>query len=351
MIRSAGALYVTLSLVVACASDVASDAPASARSPAAPAASDEPTGPDEGASSSDRHDGGAAAAPAPTDGSAASDATAPLTIFTIVLENQDYADLVGNAVDAPYIQSLIAAYGLATNYRDCGTHPSLPNYLTMISGAAQYPGFVDLDPTTTPFPVTQPNLGSQMQTAHIPWRSYQETMGTACKLTGTHGADGNYAPKHDPFLYFDDLQNGADGLCASTNVDYAQFADDLAGGAYRYMWITPNLTHDGHGPYAQPKVGLKASDAWLATELPKILASSVYLANGIVFLTWDEAEGRGSNDGDRIPMIVISKRVAPGARTDLPLSHASYLATVEDLLGLPRLATVADQQTLLPLLQ
>src|SRR4051812_37006276 len=36
-------------------------------------------------------------------------------IFTIVLENHDYAEIVGSS-NAPYINSLINQYGLATNY-------------------------------------------------------------------------------------------------------------------------------------------------------------------------------------------------------------------------------------------
>src|SRR5512135_2884511 len=57
---------------------------------------------------------------APTTGSAKA------TIFTIVLENHDYAEIVGSS-NAPYINSLIAQGGLATKYKDTA-HPSLPNY-------------------------------------------------------------------------------------------------------------------------------------------------------------------------------------------------------------------------------
>jgi hypothetical protein len=133
------------------------------------------------------------------------------TIFTIVLENHDYAEIVGSS-DAPYINSLITTYGLATNYKDTG-HPSLPNYLHMISGDNQYPGFIDVGPNFLWFPAANPNLGTQLQAANIKWRSYQESMGTACSLTD----NGNFATKHDPFLYFTDMQTGP---CATTNVDF-----------------------------------------------------------------------------------------------------------------------------------
>jgi len=265
------------------------------------------------------------------------------------MENHDYAEIVGKTADAPYLNSLIDEYALATNYSDSGTHPSLPNYLDMISGAPQYGGLIDLDPTQSPFPKTADNLGTQLEAAKIPWRSYQEGMGTACKLSKKSNPDGNYAPKHDPFLYFTDMQTGTPGLCAKNNVDYSQFAADLAAGTYRYMWITPNLTHDGHDP--DPSVGgvpsqtLKTSDTWAQTNIDAIMNSAAYKANGVIFVTWDEAEGRsGSGSKDKVAMIVVTPKLK-GAKmkSTTAYSHKSYLATVEDLLKLPRLATVTSE--------
>jgi phospholipase C len=260
------------------------------------------------------------------------------------MENHDYAEIVGSS-NAPYINSLIAQYGLAKSYMDSGVHPSLPNYLTMISGAPQYSGGIDVEPTQSPFPVNAQNLGTQLEAAGIAWRSYQESMGSACALAGVSNAAGNYAPKHDPFLYFTDMQ--ASAMCTQHNVDYSQFAADLAGGTYRYMWITPNLTNDGHDPQSNPVSGLKQSDTWASTEIPKILASSAYKNGGVLFLTWDEAEGRSKDSKDQIPMIIISPRMkSAGYASTTAYSHKSYLATVEDLLGLPRLATVKSEPSM-----
>jgi hypothetical protein len=236
---------------------------------------------------------------------------------------------------------------LATHSNHSGTHPSLPNYLVMISGDKQYPGFLDVDPTSSVagFPKDVENLGSQLEAAKIPWRSYQESMGTPCKLAGS----GNYAPKHDPFLYFTDMQTGTAGLCAKNNVDYSELAADLAKGTYRYMWITPDLVSDGHNPTNDPVAALKASDTWAKTAIGAIMASAAYKANGIIFLTWDEAEGRsGSGTKDKVPMIVISPNIkSKGFKTAAAYSHKSYLATVEDLLKLPRLATVTTETSML----
>ena len=51
-------------------------------------------------------------------------------------------------------------------------------------------------------------------------------------------------------------------------------------------------------------------------------------------------------------MIVVSERTtSPGFRSAKPYSHRSFLATVEDLLGLPRLAPVKSEPTLLEFLR
>ncbi|MGH7285722.1 MAG: alkaline phosphatase family protein, partial [Polyangiaceae bacterium] len=180
----------------------------------------------DGGSSSNPGDGGGGTK---GDGGTSGGKSDVTTIFTIVLENHDYNEVVGDKTDAPFINSLIDTYGLATNYMDSGTHPSLPNYLTMMSGDPQYFGLIDLDPTSSPFPVASDNLGNQMTGAGIKWRAYAEGMGTACNLTGA----GSYAPKHDPFLYFSDVQSGD---CADTNVDYSAFATDLAAGTTKFMY-------------------------------------------------------------------------------------------------------------------
>ena len=221
------------------------------------------------------------------------------------------------------------------------------------SGAPQYPGFLDVEPTNSlaGFPKTAENLGTQLQAGSVPWRAYAEDMGSPCALVSA----SPYAAKHVPFLYFKDMQTDTPGLCAKTNVDYAaNFATDLAAGTYKYMWITPNLTNDGHDPVSglgsatDPVASLKASDAWAKVEIAKIIASPAFTSGGVIFLTWDEGEGRNGNSKDQVPMIIISpKIVSKGFKSDKPYTHKSYLATVEEILKLPRLATVSSEATMM----
>jgi|SRR5579871_2447844 len=278
----------------------------------------------------------------------APDMTSPFTtIFTIVLENTSYSQVVGNMQNAPYLNSLIAQGGLATMYSDSGFHPSLPNYLELSSGNHVYNGFgiFDFNPTDAydlqgdKFPVDIDNIGNQMQQAGIAWRSYQESMPSPCALMPS----GTYAPKHDGFLYYKNIQNGPNNLCATTNVNYENnFAGDLQGGTYRYMWITPNLNDDGHD------TNLMTADTWCSQNVPAILNSATFKAGGILFVTWDE----GNNNSDQVPMIIVSPRIVKaGYQSATKFNHASYVATVEDIFNLPRLADAQQAQNLMEFFQ
>ena len=74
-------------------------------------------------------------------------------------------------------------------------------------------------------------------------------MGTPCGLT----SHGRYAAKHNPFVYFDDI-NGWDGKkfqpsdrCNEHVVDYSQLDKDIAANDIpKYVFITPNLDNDMH---------------------------------------------------------------------------------------------------------
>ena len=66
------------------------------------------------------------------------------------MENQSFSSVIG-ATSAPYLNSLTASCGLATNYHNI-THPSLPNYIAATSGLGDPSGrpldafFSDCDP-------------------------------------------------------------------------------------------------------------------------------------------------------------------------------------------------------------
>jgi hypothetical protein len=257
------------------------------------------------------------------------------TVFTIVMENKSASQIFGNQ-DAPFINQLAKQNAVAGGYHDSYIHPSESNYLWMVAGE-NFGILNDNDPGPSNHIASKSHLVDQIEAAGLTWKSYQESMGQPCKLW----TDDEYAPKHNPFLYFDDV-NGWDGSkvnatprCIEHVVDYSQFDVDLkAGKLPRYVFITPNLNDDMHDG------SIEQGDQWLAREVPKILGSEAFNNGGVLFLVWDE--GGGVVPGDDPPMIAISPNAKPGYTSKVSYDESSFLKTVEEILGVQALPCSSD---------
>ncbi|HVR64491.1 MAG TPA: alkaline phosphatase family protein, partial [Polyangia bacterium] len=151
-----------------------------------------------------------------------------------------------------------------------------------------------------------------------------------------------YAVKHNPFAYFSDI-NGWNGQtfqpsprCAEHVVDYSQLQADLAAGDVAdYVFITPNMIHDMHDGTIQD------GDAWLAREVPKLLASPAYRDGGALFLLWDE----GNSQSDDPPFIAVSPNAKSGYESKVDYDTSSFLKTVQSMLGVEPLPCSAAPDT------
>jgi phospholipase C len=261
------------------------------------------------------------------------------TVFTIVMENHSRGEILGNK-DAPYINQLAADNAIAEGYHDAFVHPSEPNYLWMVAGQ-NFGVLDDGDPAEHHLDTTS-HIADQIEHAGLTWKAYQESMGSPCGLT----SHGRYAAKHNPFVYFDDV-NGWDGTefhpdqrCAAHVVDYSQLDADITGQALpNYVFITPNLDNDMHDG------SISRGDHWLATEVPKLLATDAYKNGGTIFLLWDE--GGGTPASDDPPFIAISLSAAHGLKSQTDYDTSSYLLTVQRMLGVQPLpcAAAADRSS------
>jgi acid phosphatase len=262
------------------------------------------------------------------------------TVFTIVMENHSYGDIVGNAA-APYINQLVKQGAVAAGYHDSYVHPSEPNYIWMVSGE-NFGILDDNDPTPANAITSKSHLVDQLEMAGLTWKTYQESMGAPCGLT----SHGEYAVKHNPFAYFADI-NGSNGKsfapgprCTEHVVDYTQLAVDLqAGNVPNYVFITPNMINDMHDGSVQQ------GDAWLAAEVPKILASDAYKNGGALFILWDE----GSSQGDDPPFIAVSPGAKPGFVSHTSYDTSSFLMTVQTMLGVEPLPCGPQPTTTTPM--
>ena len=248
------------------------------------------------------------------------------TVFTIVFENENADDVIvpGN----PTFYELSRRYARADAYIS-DVHPSLPNYVLLTSGSTH--GISNSNPpaANVRIPGTE-NLADQLDEAGVEWRAYMESMEEPCRME----TSGLYVVNHDPFVYYDTMA-GDPERCRERVVDFdAHFDDDLAADRYRFMWVTPNQCHNMHD--CPSAVG----DAWLADVIGRILESPGYQRGGVVFILFDEGYLRILDAGANLPTIVVSERlVEPGLVTDTRFGHSSWLATVQDIFGIPRMAT------------
>jgi hypothetical protein len=156
-------------------------------------------------------------------------------------------------------------------------------------------------------------------------------------------ADTNlYAVHHNPFVYFDDVtgtNNANSAHCIAHIRPYPELEADLTNNTVaRYNFITPNACNDMHDDCDPLYNRVLQGDNWLASEVPKILASQTYKNGGALFITWDESFGTD----ERIGMIVLSPLARGGGYSNtLYYTHSSTLRTFQEIFHLAPLLSDA----------
>ena len=201
-------------------------------------------------------------------------AAAPPHVMVVLMENTSYEGVVGNS-QMPFVNGLVNTY-CSVSTTDL-SHPSLPNYLGLVSGSIQN-NPQDTTPQDGTYP--GPQFTDELAAAGIAWKAYMQDMPVACDLTDQYGP-ASYDVNHNPFLYFNSVRNNA-SQC-NRDVPYPQLTADLnSGAAPAFIWVTPNTTNDMHdGTPAQ-------GDAFLKALVTQVQASSWWTAQSRIVITWDE---------------------------------------------------------------
>lgn len=351
----------------------------------------------------------------------------PLTkihhVWIIELENEGYGATFGHPSADPELAKVLAGQGaLLKNYYGIG-HDSLDNYIAEISGQApdyqtgqdceyfskflQFGGenfdkwtkYGQLSGDGCVYPSYVGNIASQLASRGLSWKSYNQQMGVDPARDGTtataHGpacghpklgaidqtdvtgpANDSYATRHNPFVYFEDII-GSQGYCDSHVVTLTPLSQDLAHASSTpaYSWITPDTCADGHDtPRCQDgaRGGLGQVDTFLASWVPRIMASPAYRQGGLIFITFDESgndenakaccgeqDSLGFTDpshpnvnepglygpgGGRVGAVALSPFIKPGTTSSVDYNHYSLLKTVEGIFGLPLLGDAKQPQ-------
>ena len=217
-------------------------------------------------------------------------------VVVIVFENHERSDILDSS-DAPTFRHLASTYAQATAY-DAVAHPSLPNYLALVSGSTH-----GVTSDCTGCTQTGPTIGTQLSARHLRWAAYAEG----------YPSSSRFAKKHVPFLYF---PQDAAHVLSLQRFDPRRLP--------AYSLIIPDLCHDMHD------CSVATGDHWLRNFIPPLLT----VKDAAVFIVFDE----GTTDlggGGNVPLIVAGTAVRRHTVFTAATSHYGLLRTIESALGLP----------------
>jgi phosphatidylinositol-3-phosphatase len=244
-------------------------------------------------------------------------------VLVVVFENKERGQIAGSS-SAPTFAALARRYAALTRY-DAVAHPSLPNYLALVSGSTH-----GIAVDCTACVVSGRSLADTLAARGRSWKTYAEGL----PQPGFTGASaGEYAKKHDPFLYFRNVL--ARPAWRRRVVPFTELARDVrARRLPDFALVVPNLCDDMHDcPVA-------TGDRWLRRNVVPLLSSPA-LAGGVVFVVFDEG-ATDAGGGGNVEALVLGPLVRPDARFTQPTSHYGLLRTVEQAWGLPLLGRSAD---------
>jgi hypothetical protein len=254
-------------------------------------------------------------------------------IVLIMLENEYFQDVIGDA-QMPHLNALAKQNVLLSNYFAIG-HPSLPNYLALVSGSTQ-----NIASDCLNCFVNQPNLADEIEASGRTWKSYQESLPSPCFV----GNAGHYAQWMNPFIYFDSIRLDA-SRCDRSIVPLTQLDKDLAANQLpNFSLIMPNLCDSGHSCVAE------TSDNWLNAMVAKLQASPTLGQNSLIIITFDEGVqdntatccGKTTKTKGQIPAVLISPLARQGFNDPAIYSHYNLLKTILAAWNLPGLGQTAQ---------
>ena len=317
---------------------------------------------------------------------------------------------------APFINSLIDPYSpfsadvAYTNhcYNPLATpgganpsiHPSEPNYI-WTEGGSNFGVTNDSDPYKDTSDAAgnvfdQPSIAGLLQAAGVSWTSYQEGIdlvptggtvnqpaasaltnsiapedewtvplssfsGTSAAYTNAYNGSHqyNYAPKHNPQLFFTATNGGTvstpDDSTANPEVKHYRPLEALArdletNHVAKYNVITPDQFNDMHNElsggftyngvhYTGDAAHIAQGDNFLRTVIPLIMASKAYRDNGLIVIWNDESERQDSadltpNDYNHSCMEILISPLTKGHayhNDAITYTHSSDVETLQEI--------------------
>jgi phosphatidylinositol-3-phosphatase len=254
-------------------------------------------------------------------------------VWVFMMENHGLRQILGNP-QAPFLNRMARRHQVATRFY-APSHPSLPNYLALISGSTQgcssdhcrgaYGG---------------PTLARQLTRHGYRWQGFFQGMPRRGYLGGDYRG---YVRHHNPFVYFTTVTS------KPRQRRHLRRLRALAHSLRRapaLSFIVPNNSHNMHSG------SIRAGDTWLAHWVSRVQRSPAYRRGGTIIIVWDEAHDDASGcclrsiHGGRIPLIIITRHAHNRHRLRRPSTTYSLLHTLEAGFHLPRLGLAARARPL-----
>lgn len=217
----------------------------------------------------------------------------------------------------------LAAKGITLENYFGVTHPSEPNYVASHGG--DYFGidndlldFIDANVST---------VVDLLESRGISWGEYQEDL----PYTGFEGftwvnqenGANDYVRKHNPAIIYNSNSGNAERLSVIKNLTL--FYEDLENNSLpQWMFITPNMTSDGHD------TSVTVAGGWTRNFLEPLLNDTRFMKNTLVLVTFDENSSYAIQNrvlalllGDAVPAHLA------GTTDSNFYNHYSEIATVQ----------------------
>ena len=253
---------------------------------------------------------------------------APYKIVMVIEENRYFEDILGNSVDAPYINQL-ASGGAVLTQSFAVARPSQPNYFALFGGDTY--GITTNSKPAQKF--TAPNLGAALRAAGKTFIGYADGLPNK-DFDGE--VSGSYVRKHNPWVnWTNDASLDPHALPSAVNQPFTSFPSDL-NALPDFSIVVPDDSHNMHDGTT------RSGDAWLQTNLGAY-ATWAQTHNSLLIVTFDEG-GFSRGDG-RIPTLFFGPMVKRGAFAD-SIDHYDMLRTLLDVYNLAPFAHAATATAL-----
>jgi hypothetical protein len=249
-------------------------------------------------------------------------------VWLFVMENHRLGQILGNP-QAPFLNRIARRYRVATRFY-APSHPSLPNYLAMISGSTHGCGSDHCK-----VGLRGPTLAGQLSRNGLEWRGFFEGLPHRGYMGGNRG---NYVRHHNPFVYFHSVTS------KPRQRRHIQRLRAFPRSLHRppaFSFVVPDNSHNMHSG------SVRKADRWLAYWVPRVMRSPGYRHGGTIMIVWDESHNDRSGcciphvHGGRIPLFVIARNARRHHRLRRPTTTYSLLSTIESGFRLPRLGLAA----------